>query len=307
MKFKDYYEVLGVKRTDNADEIQKAFRKLARKYHPDVNKGKDAETKFKEINEAYEVLKDQEKRTKYDSLGANWNSGQDFRPPPGFEGQFGQHQFRQASGAESFSFGGAGFSDFFESLFGQQGGFHSYGGDFGNAQASQQRRRDDEAEISVPLDVAIKGGARTINLSSGSTSKSLKVKIPALLVPGLRIRLAGQGRNGDLLLRINVDSDSKYKVQGSDLNLSLLLSPWEAALGAKIDVELPDGSVKLNIPAGSQSGSKLRIRERGLGKQGGGRGDALVEISVAVPKELSPKEKELFQELSNISTFNARQ
>jgi len=331
VKFQDYYEILGVARDASQDDIQKAYRKLARKYHPDVNKTKGAEEKFKKIGEANEVLKDPEKRKKYDMLGANWKAGQDFQPPPGWEGAFGN--FAGAGGAAgagargrsrkaSFNFGGMGdFSDFFSMMFGEGGSFAGQGQGAPGGFASQ-KGRSSEAELAISIEDAFRGGERTITLESldagsdGSPqrkTKSYKIKIPAGMKDGGAIRLAGQGspglnggEPGDLLLKIRILPHHLFKLEGEELKTVLPLSPWEAALGAKINVRTLDGTIAVTVPAGAQSGQQLRLRGKGFPKSPKERGDLLAELKVAVPKTLNAREKELFEQLSNESSFNPR-
>lgn len=320
MKFQDYYEILGVKREASAEEIQKAYRGLARKYHPDVNKAKGAEDKFKQLGEAYEVLKDPEKRRRYDALGANWKAGQDFRPPPGFD----SGQFRSAGGA-GFDMGG--FSDFFESLFGgAQGGagFEFAGGgfraggtpDFGRMFEESARPRAgvaQEAEISLGLSDVYNGSKTGISLEGPQGTKTLMVQIPAGTTNGSTIRLQGQGAPGvrgapagDLLLKVKIAPHPRFKVENFDLATTLPIAPWEAALGAKIDLETLDGGVKINIPAGAQSGQRFRLKGKGLPKTKTERGDLFAELQIAVPRKLSGEEREYFEKLSRVSAFNPR-
>jgi curved DNA-binding protein len=306
VKFRDYYEVLGVDRKASAEEIQKAYRKLARRYHPDINKTKEAEDRFKEINEANEVLSDPEKRTRYDELGANWKAGQDFRPPPEWE---------QHGNNVRFSFGGEGpedlngFSDFFSALFGNaafggQGfGAAGFGGarPFGAAQSQ-------EAELLISVEEAFSGGTKMIQLRdpSGQT-RTLNVKIPAGSRDGSAIRIRGGQGESDLVLRLKLAPHHRYSVSGSDLVVKLPVAPWEAALGAKVDVVLPDGTIKVSVPAGSQGGSRLRLRGRGLpSKKDGKRGDVFVEIRIVIPSKLSDAEREIYERLASISSFNPR-
>ncbi len=307
MKFRDYYEVLGVARDASQDEIQKAFRKLARKYHPDVNKSKEAEDRFKEINEANEVLSDPEKRKKYDMLGANYRAGQDFQPPPGWEQAMGGGA---AGGGFHFGGGANGFSDFFEAVFGGGSPFGSFasggmGGGFGQARQPQQQRQ--EAELVISVEDAFNGAARSLQVSEPrGRTRSLQVKIPAGSGEGTVIRLAGKQGEPDLYLKLKLAPHSRYSVTGSDLTVKLPVTPWEAALGAKVDLPLPDGSIVLSIPAGAQSGGKLRLKGRGLPLKKGGRGDVFAEIRIVVPTALSTKEREIFEQLATVSQFNPR-
>jgi curved DNA-binding protein len=339
--FQDYYEILGVKREAADKEIKSAYRKLARKWHPDVHTtGKQkavAEEKFKKINEAYEVLSDPEKRSKYDRLGSNWHNGQDFQPPPdwGNNGRF--YSSADFPGGEGGFQSTGGFSDFFESLFG--------GGAFGHttagAGATGTRRRahgprrgqDVEAEIELPLEEAYRGVNKTIQLSAdavcpecggagtkergfcprcGGTgqvpdTKTLEVKIPAGIRDGGRIRLRGQGgegtgggARGDLYLKVRLLPHSVYTVKGSDLETEVRLLPDQAALGDKVRVPTLDGPVIMTVPPGSHTGIRLRLREKGLPANDGQRGDEYVRLVIDIPPTLSEEEKQLYQQLKEL-------
>ncbi len=311
MKFKDYYEVLGVSRSASPEEIQKAYRKLARKYHPDINKTKEAEDRFKEINEANEVLSDPEKRKKYDTLGANWKAGQEFRPPPGWE---------QAGGFDFNGGGMNGFSDFFEAFFGGGGfgaqgfggqsfGAQGFGGQgFGGGGARRARGPEAvEAQFEISIEDAFNGATKQIQLrdESGKT-RSLTVKIPAGTTEGTTMKLAGKKGEGDVFLKVRLAPHARYSVADHNLIVRLPVAPWEAALGAKVDLQLPDGGIKLSVPPGSQSGGKLRVRGRGLPKRGGERGDVIAELKVVVPTDLTASEREIFEKLASVSRFNPR-
>lgn len=321
VKYHDYYETLGVPRNASEEEIRKAFRKQARKYHPDVNPGdKAAEEKFKEINEAYEVLSDPEKRKRYDRLGADWKSGADFTPPPGWEGA--------ADFEDIFGNRAEGFSDFFEMLFGRMGG-----------RSARAGSRDVEAELELALEDADRGARQTITLqvaelcpecqgtgrkgksvcpgcrASGviNRMKSLQVNIPPGMRDGSVIRLAGQGSPGtggsapgDLYLHIRLRPHPLFKPSGDDVRMELPVSPWEAALGARVNVPTLSGSVDMTIPAGSQTGRQLRLRGQGLRRRDGGRGDQYVTLKIVNPPHISPAERELFKKMADISGFNAR-
>lgn len=301
MKFRDYYEVLGVARTASADEIQKAYRKLARKYHPDINKTKEAEDRFKEINEANEVLSDPEKRKKYDTLGENYKAGQEFRPPPGW-------------GEQSFDFGENGgmngFSDFFEAFFGGRGSPFGAAGAFSGGMHGGRAQRAPaslEAEYEISVEDAIRGASRQIQLQDHTGRvRALTVTIPAGTTPGTTLKLAGKKGESDVFLKVRIAAHPRYSIVDHDLVVRLPVAPWEAALGAKVDLALPDGSIKLSVPPGSQSGGKLRVRGRGLPKKGGARGDVLAEIKVVVPTKLSPSEREIYEKLASVSQFNPR-
>ncbi len=314
VKFEDYYQTLGVSRSASAAEIQRAYRKLARQYHPDVNKDPDATGKFQRINEAYEVLKDPEKRQRYDQLGENWKAGQDFRPPPGWE----NFQFRSGHAGNGHPGGGGGggfsfqpggqFSDFFEMLFGQAG---MHGGGFEDL-LNQQRGRagarhtsapaEQEAELTITLEEAFHGGSRSLQLQGPGGAKRVEVKIPAGVTDGARIRLAGER----LILTIHLAPHARYRVQEHDLEVDLPLAPWEAALGAKVELTTLDGPVTLTIPPGASSGAKLRLKQRGLKQRDGERGDLLAVLKIVLPKTLSAEERELFEQLRAQSKFNPR-
>lgn len=316
--YEDYYSALGVERTASQDEIQKAFRKLARKCHPDVSKEKDAEEKFKKLNEAYEVLKDPEKRKLYDSLGSNWKAGQNFQPPPGFEEFFrqpgmGQGGRRARSGPQgaTFSFGGGGaggFSDFFESIFGAGMGREFGGFDEASSPFQSQAPSSYESQLKISLEDAYRGGKRnlSIGLPDGST-KTLAVNIPAGIADGTVMRLGkAAGLPGEVRIKIRVTPHPRFRLSGRDLEAVVPLSPWEAALGSKIPLETLGGQVTLSVPPGSQSGQKLRLKGRGMPQKSGASGDLIVQLSIVVPRSLSAPEKELFKKLSETSTFNPR-
>ena len=326
VKFRDYYEILGVPRTATQDDIQRGYRKLARKYHPDVSKESGAEDKFKEIGEAYEVLRDPDKRQKYDQLGANWKAGQEFRPPPGWEfhREYGPGQGAQQS---EFFWGGSGdFSDFFETLFGGRRSHEGFGPGAGGAQQRTPRRQrgmDQEATIRISLEDAYRGATKSIALQmqtvtpDGQVStrdKTYEVRIPAGILPGQKIRLAGQGGQGmgggpggDLYLRVELEPHPHYRLQGTDLYTELPITPWEAALGADIEIPTLAGPVSLKIPSGAHSGQKLRLRGKGMVNPRATAGDLYVVIAIALPKKLSQQERELFEELQRVSTFEPRQ
>ena len=319
VEYKDYYAILGVERSAQKEEISRAYRKLARKYHPDLNKAPEAEEKFKEVSEAYEVLKDPEKRRRYDQLGARWKEGQDYQPPPGWE-------FRQEQGpgpsAGGFSFGEGGFSDFFESLFG--GAFQQRGGAMGGGSPFQRQGRpaDQEATLRISLEEAYRGGTTSIVLESRESAggagqaarpRRLDVKIPPGILPGQKIRLAGQGpqntdgRRGDLYLRVEVEPHRRFRLEDRDLYTDLALTPWEAALGSQVQVPSLNGTVTLTVPRGTQSGQKLRLKGKGLPNPKGSAGDLYVTAQIKVPKRLSDRERELFESLREASAFDPRQ
>ncbi len=316
VQYKDYYEILGVPRSASDADIKKSFRKLAREFHPDVAKDKKrAEEKFKEINEAYEVLSDPAKRKKYDELGANWKQGAEFRPPPGYENFAGQQfQGRGAGqGAEGFEFhfGGTGFSDFFEQIFGSRNGGRS---GFGRAaqfeeQEYAERGRDVEGDLMVTLEEAARGSIRSVSVRHGSKTETHQVKIPAGVTEGQRLRLSGKGEHGhggaasgDLYLRVRLAKHPDFEVEEHNLICEAELAPWEAALGTELSVPTLNGRVNIKIPAGTQSGQKLRVRGRGLGANG----DLFVVTKIVVPSQMSDAEKKLWEQLKRESKFNPR-
>ncbi len=326
VEYKDYYQILGVSKSASSDEISKAFKKLARKYHPDLNPNDStAEAKFKEANEAYEVLKDPEKRKLYDQLGPNWQHGQNFQPPPGYENV----RFNFGGGGGG-GFDASGFSDFFETLFGGAGrgatGFHSSGGFgaediFGGGRSYARRPRkghDAETVVELSLEEAYRGGSKSLSFEERMPGqpprvKTLQVNIPAGVKNGAKIRLAGQGNPGigggpagDLYLKVQIQPHHLFSLDGSNVVYDVPLAPWEAALGATVRVPTLEGEVDLTIPPGSDSGQKLRLRGRGLG-QGVGKGDQLVRIMVKTPRKLSEKEKNLWKQLAESSSFSPRQ
>jgi len=286
VQFRDYYETLGVPKTATEDEIRTAFRKLARKHHPDVAKDKKtAEEKFKEINEAYEVLSDPEKRTKYDQLGAGWNQPGGFQPPPGWGAQQpggGFYQYGGGDGGVEFEFGGTGFSDFFEAFFGGGRGRSAFGG-FGGRPATAERGADVEADIMVTLEEALHGSIRTVSLRRAGSNKveNYQVKIPRGVHEGQRIRLAGQGEGSDLIHEVKIE-------------------PWRAVLGSELVVPTLEGNVRLKIPPGTQGGQRFRLRERGLPGVSGKRGDLYVDVQINVPKKLTDREREIWRELAKL-------
>ncbi|MCR4666643.1 MAG: J domain-containing protein [Desulfovibrio sp.] len=303
--YKDYYKLLGVSRSAKDEEIARAFKKLARQYHPDLNpNNKEAEERFKEVNEAYEVLKDPEKRRLYDQLGPNWQAGQGFHGEPGFEGTHFTFNGK--------NFDGAGFSDFFETLFGNSQGGRSFGPDpFGGFSSKPRRGRDVESELYLSLEEACAGGSRQITIQTPQGPRSLQVRYPAGIEEGKKLRLSGQGESvpggtsGDLFLQIRYKPHDRFRVQNKDLICDLSLAPWEAVLGTRADVATLDGSVELMIPPGTSSGKKFRLRGKGLGA-GGARGDILVQAMVRVPQNLTDEERSLWQKLADTSSFRAR-
>ena len=314
MEFKDYYKILGVERDATQQEIKRSYRKLARKYHPDVSKESDAEQKFKELGEAYEVLKDPDKRIAYDQLGSNYSAGQDFNPPPDWDAGF------EFNGGSNTAGDAAAFSDFFESLFGQQfQGGYSNQRHTGGAQFHSQGE-DHHAKILIDLEDAFKGASRTISLQTPeldnqghvvSHTRTLNVNIPKGVKQGQLIRLAGQGspamgagKAGDLYLEINFKSHPYYHAEGKDIYLDLPLAPWEAALGATIKTPTPGGSVDLKIPAGSSSGKKMRLKGRGI--PGKTPGDLYVVLEIKLPPADTPQAKALYKKMQQELAFKPR-
>lgn len=337
MNYHDYYKTLGVAKKAPQEEIQKSYRKLARKYHPDINKDPETETKFKEINEAYEVLKDPEKRQKYDQFGSAWKQAQRTgAPPPGFEDIFSQFGFGGAGGpggqgrSVRFDFGdlggrggagaggaGGGFSSFFDTLFG--GG--SPGQTAWNAQPrATQGSRDYETKISLSIEEAGRGGKRQITVTDPATGKqrTLRVSIPKGIRPGQKIRLAGQGgssaagaggaagRRGDLYLTVEILPHPDFRLENSNLHTVIPVAPWEAALGSQATIRTLDGDVTVRIPAGSSSGRKVRLRGKGFPGENGANGDLFGEIKIMVPTELSDRDRELFEQLAQESEYKPR-
>jgi len=319
LKYKDYYESLGVARTATPEEIKQAFRKLARIHHPDVAKNKAAgEKMFKEINEAYEVLGDPEKRSRYDELGPNW---QDVGGDPSAHGRGGPARSRRDPG---FEFGGTGFSDFFESFFGGgRYGSGSFGEEFGQPSGRDgefvHQGRDVEADLLVTLEEALRGSLRKVTLrrpgSDGADDRtdSYQVRIPAGVREGQRIRLAGQGgagfgggQVGDLYLRVRLARHPDFSVQGSDLYFDLDLAPWEAVLGVQAKIPTLDGTTSLRVPPGTASGSQLRLRGLGLPSEGPVRGDLYAVVRIQVPTSVSAEERAAWERLAKTSAFKPR-
>ncbi len=311
MEFKDYYKIMGLEKNAGQDDIKRAYRKLARKYHPDVSKEKDAEARFKELGEAYEVLKDPEKRAAYDQLGANWKAGQDFRPPPDWDAGF---EFRGGNASDVDT---AAFSDFFESLFGDR-----FRGARGGRSHQQFRARgeDHHARVLIDLEDAYKGVKKTITLRHPEVDaqgrmqlkdRSLNVQIPKGVKQGQKIRLAGQGAAGfgggdpgDLFLEIEFNPQRHYRVHHRDVYIDLPVTPWEAALGAKIQVPTPAGKVDLQIPANTRPGSKLRLKGKGI--PGKPPGDIYVIPQIVLPPADSAKARELYRKMADELAFNPR-
>ena len=313
MEYKDYYKILGVERKSSADEIKQAYRRLARKYHPDVSKESNAEEKFKNLQEAYEVLKDKDKRAAYDQLGSNWQAGQEFRPPPGW-----QSQFRTAQQGRDFTEEDlGGFSDFFSQLFGGQEtsfGRQRFGG-------FKKRGHDQHVKINIPLEEAFHGNIKTIQLSapemdsSGQVEshlKTIKVNIPKGTLQGQQLRLAQQGGRGvggasagDLYIEVNIEPHPFFSLHDRDIYLTLPVTPWEAALGADIKVPTLAGAVSLKLSKDSETGKKLRLKGRGMpGKEGAG--DQYVILQIDIPKVKTEADKKLYEQMAQIMPFNPR-
>jgi curved DNA-binding protein len=301
--FRDYYEVLGVPRDASAEDIRTAYRKLARRYHPDVNKEPGAEDRFKEVSEAYEVLRDEEKRERYDRLGPNWKAGDDVSSAAGFDGRFRQGGFDDVR--VEFGNGFGDFSDFFEGLFGARE--RTRPGD--GAGRFSARGSDQEAVLELSLEEAAAGGRRRFTLADG---RDYEVNIPAGVRSGQRIRLAGEGSrgmgagpSGDLFLRVRVKPDARFRVEGRDVYVNLPVTPWEAALGASVEVPTLSGAKQVRVPPGSSTGRRLRLRGQGM-PGSGGSGDLYAVVEIHVPKKPSPEERELFERLAEVSSFNPR-
>jgi curved DNA-binding protein len=312
MEFRDYYEIMGVARDVTQDGLKRAYRKLARKYHPDVSNDDNAEEHFKEVGEAYEVLKDPEKRAAYDQFGANWKTGQDFQPPPGWDEGF---EF-SGRGTGGDGYGDEQFSDFFESLFRrQQAGRGSAG-----RREFHLHGEDRHARISIDLRDSYNGAQRPITLRIPEVTegghvvtreKTLNLKIPKGIRDGQKIRLAGQGgpgigegKAGDLFLEIELRPDGLYRVDGADVYMNLPVTPWEAALGASVTVPIPSGNLELKIPAGSNQGSKLRLKGKGIpAKQ---PGNLYVVLDVRLPPADSEEARAVYEKMSKEMPFNPR-
>ena len=308
--YRDYYEALGVPRDAGAEDIRRAYRKLARQYHPDLNKDEGAAERFKEISEAYEVLRDPDKRERYDRLGANWKHGDDVGGAGGFDprgGGFGGFDPGGFGGDVRVEFGEGDFSEFFESLFGQRAARSRGGGANGFA----TRGADQEAVLELTLEEAAAGGQRQVALADG---REYTVTVPAGVRDGQRIRLAGEGGagggagpSGDLFLRVRLKSHPRFRVDGHDLRTEVAVTPWEAALGSLVEVPTLQGSAQVRVPAGSSSGRRLRLRGQGLPDGRGGHGDLYATVRIEVPRDLSDRERELFEQLAAASSFDPRE
>jgi curved DNA-binding protein len=292
MKYKDYYQILGIERGATDEAIKKAYRRLARKYHPDVSKERNAEERFKEVAEAYDTLRDAEKRRAYDQLGRH-RSGQEFRPPPDWERQFGDF-FGRAGNAGGFDLG-----DLFAGLGGRRG-------------PRPHRGRDLEATVELTLEELARGTEVRLEIGSGRDARTITARIPRGASEGQKLKVPGkggpglQGSPGDLYITIALRPHPIFRADGHDLQLDLPVTPAEAALGAAVEIPTLEGKVRLRIPPGSQSGQKLRLSGRGLAKPGAGHGDLYARIQIVLPAALSAKEKELYQQLAACSTFDPR-
>lgn len=315
MQFKDYYKIMGLARTASQDEIKRAYRKLARKYHPDVSKESNAEEKFKELQEANEVLKDPEKRAAYDQLGADWRSGQDFRPPPDWGSGF-EHSRAGGAGAGQ---GPADFSDFFSELFGSGSPFQGAGSAGQRGRSFSAAGQDHVARVDIDLEDAYRGGTRTVSLRSPELTadghvvvkpRTLRVSIPAGVTDGQQIRLAGQGSPGmgggpagDLYLEVRLSPHAMFQAEGRDITMTLPVAPWEAALGETVAVPTLGGPVDMKLPPGARAGQKLRLKGRGL--PGSPPGDQYVLLKLVLPPD-SPKAKALFEQMKREVPFDPR-
>ncbi|MGK2912982.1 MAG: DnaJ C-terminal domain-containing protein [Porticoccaceae bacterium] len=311
MEYKDYYKVLGVNRAASGDDVKRAYRKLARKYHPDVSKAPGTEDRFKELGEAYEVLKDPKKRLAYDQLGANWKGGPEFNAASGADPGWrsGQARFTAGNGSEH--------SDFFESLFGRA---------FRQNKRTQEgqagdRGEDEHIKILIDIEDSYSGASRTMVVQVAHTDprgrvvpreRTLNLKIPKGIRPGQQIRLAGQGKPGhgkapagDLLIEVEFNAHPWFRLDGRDVHLDLPVAPWEAALGATVLVPTPDGSVDMKIPVGTTAGKKLRLKGRGL--PGQGAGDFYVNLQIVLPPPITQKARDLYLEMSRELAFNPRE
>lgn len=310
VEYKDYYSIMGVARDASQDEIRRAYRKLARKYHPDVSKEPDAEDRFQEMQEAYEVLKDPEKRAAYDQLGQDWRAGQDFRPPPGWDSGF------EFSGGGFTDADAGAFSDFFESLFGRGSSYghaHGFGGFHGRGQ-------DHFARVELTLEEAYRGGTRQLTLQSPSVDahgrvqtepRTLNVRIPAGVTEGQQIRLSGQGGSGvgkggsgDLYLEVAIRPHALFRTEGRDIHLELPIAPWEAALGATVTVPTLGGDVDARIQPGARSGQRLRLKGRGL--PGSPPGDQYLQLRIVAPPPRNDADRNLYERMREQMDFDPR-
>lgn len=325
VKYQDYYAVLGVDKKATQDEIQKAYRKKARKYHPDVNQEPGAKEKFQKVGEAYEVLKDPEKRRKFDLLGSNWRAGDRFDPRGAGGFSPGDFNFDFSQGAQGgFGAGGpgGGFSDFFESLFGGAGAAgggrrrSARANPFGGGPQPAAKAKKKVLDFTLTIDELVRGVRKTITLEvteSGADgmprrrTRTYDVTIPAGTKEGSKIRLARPANaGGELLLKVKIAKHPDFSHDGFDLTTVVPITPWEAALGGKVRVPTPDGAVMMKLPEGSSSGRRLRMKNKGLPQKGGARGDLHAELKIVVPKALTDEERALFEQLATASTFAPR-
>jgi curved DNA-binding protein len=296
MKYKDYYKVLGVERGASDEAIKKAYRGLARKYHPDVSKEANAKEKFQEVSEAYETLRDKEKRAAYDSLGSGFRPGQDFRPPPDWFDRFGSGRAEDLRDID--------LSDLFESM-----GIFGRAGRRGGGRAMQFPGEDYEVPVRLSLEEAARGTEREVHVGG----RAFRARIPRGATDGQRLRLAGKGGPGanggppgDLYLHITLEPHPLFRPSGHDLDLEVPVAPWEAALGAQVEVPTLDGAVSMKVPAGAASGQKFRLAGKGLPKPGGGAGDLYAVLSIVAPPAVSEREKKLYEELRAATKFEPR-
>jgi curved DNA-binding protein len=297
MQYRDYYEILGVTRGADADEIKRAYRKLARKFHPDVSKEKNAEDKFKEVQEAYEVLRDADKRSAYDQLGRDFRNGQQFRPPPDWSQRFGQ------GGGQRFS-DLNGFSDFFSSLFGGSGVGGSGVGGAGVGGASMGQQEADAGHLDVTVEEAFSGTKRRVALNEQGRQRQIDVQIPAGVTDGQSLRIPGIGGRASLIFKVRLRAHHLYEVMAKDVHIELPLAPWEAALGAKVAVPTLGGRVELTVPAGAQAGQKLRLRGRGF--PGSSPGDQIVTLKLVAPAADTPAAREAYERMRRDFQFDPR-
>jgi len=316
VKYRDYYEILGVSKNASQDEIKKAYRKLAKKYHPDTHPGdKQAEEKFKEVNEAYEVLSDPEKRKKYDQFGNEWQfaNGADFDPSQFGFGKNVRYEFRSG--------GNSGFSDFFNMFFGDSDPFGAFdidsffGGRTGKSRSGftqgRMKGEDSEAVLEITPEEGFAGVEKRFSIRTPEGEKTISLKIPAGIMPGEKIKLSGQGRpgfnggpNGDLYLQIKFRSDSEFELKGLDLEKQIELYPWEAALGSTLTVKTPDGRISVKIPAGIKADGKIRIAGKGYKNRSGSRGDLYLRVKLVNPEVLDKRQLKLYEELMKISPLH---
>lgn len=319
MEYKDYYKILGIDKSASQDDIKKAYRRLARKYHPDVSTEKDAEDHFKEIKEAYEVLGDPEKRQKYDTLGSNWQAGDQFDPRG--QGFGGAGDF---SGFTSQTFTDADFddfSDFFAEIFGggrrRSGGGNPFGGGFGEQfqqRQQPQRGQDVETKLTIGLQEALKGTERSLRLRTASGEKNLSVKIPAGIKEGQKIRLSGQGNpgqqggpKGDLFVKVSIQVPQGYEIKEGNIFQDVAITPWEAALGDKINVHTLHGQINVKVPAGSQSGKTLRLKNKGMPISKSKKGDYFLVLQIYVPQPQTEEDKQFYRDMADKMAFNPRE